>query len=170
MCNMTIQVYRNVTSPMCVSQLVEAAKVAGERTLLEKKEKLMLELQKLKQRVDEFNDYGELDMMQQYVQDVRAVQKRLIEAQELIEWVNKEEALYKYPVSKFSEVDEITSSIDPFMRLFQVVFKWQRAEKKWVTFTWFSRRPTVKCCYVTFYCVCHFDIYEVVKKYINRDK
>ncbi len=28
----------------------------------------MLELQKLKQRVDEFNDYGELDMMSQYVQ------------------------------------------------------------------------------------------------------
>ena len=126
-----------VTSPIC-PQLVEAAKVAGEKTLLEKKEKLMLELQKLKQRVDEFNDYGELDMMQQYVQDVRAVQKRLIEAQELIEWVNKEEALYKYPVSKFSEVDEITSAIDPFMRLFQVVFKWQRAEKKWVTFARFS--------------------------------
>ena len=44
----------------------------------------------------------------------------------------QEEALYKYPVSKFTEVDEITSSIDPFMRLFQVVFKWQRAEKKYV--------------------------------------
>ena len=51
----------------------------------------MLELQKLKQRVDEFNDYGELDMMQQYVQDVRAVQKRLADAQEQITWVNKEE-------------------------------------------------------------------------------
>ena len=100
---------------------------------MEKKEKLMLELQKLKHRVDEFNDYGELDMMPQYVQDVRAVQKRLADAQELIEWVNKEEALYKYPVSKFSEVGEITSSIDPFMRLFQVVFKWQRAEKKYVS-------------------------------------
>ena len=71
------------------SQLVEAAKLAGERLLVEKKEKLMLELQKLKQRVDEFNDYGELDMMAQYVQDVRAIQKRLGEAQELIEWVNK---------------------------------------------------------------------------------
>ena len=51
----------------------------------------MLELQKMKQRVDEFNDYGELDMMQQYVQDVRAVQKRLADAQEQITWVNKEE-------------------------------------------------------------------------------
>ncbi len=66
-------------------QLVETSKLTGERQLLERKEKLMLELQKLKQRVDEFNDYGELDMMQQYVQDVRQVQKRLQQSQEEID-------------------------------------------------------------------------------------
>ena len=56
------------TCVCAVFQLVEASKQAGEKQLLEKKEKLMLELQKIKDRVDEFNDYGELDMMQQYVQ------------------------------------------------------------------------------------------------------
>jgi dynein heavy chain len=49
----------------------------------------MLELEKLRQRVDEFNDYGELDMMQQYVQDVRAVQKRLADVTDQITWINK---------------------------------------------------------------------------------
>ena len=48
----------------------------------------------------------------------------------MIQWVNKEEALYKYPVSKFSEIEEVSNAIEPFLRLFQVVFKWQRAEKK----------------------------------------
>ncbi len=110
--------------------IVASAKHVGEKGLVERKEKLMLELQKLKQRVDEFNDYGELDMMQQYVQDVRAVQRRLVDAQEQITWVNKEEVLFKVPVSQFPEVDEISSAIDPFMRLFQVVFRWQRAERK----------------------------------------
>lgn len=109
---------------------MESSKQAGERLLTERKEKVMLELAKLKQRVDEFNDNGELDMMSQYVQDVRAVQKRLAEANEHIEWIKKEEKLYKFPVSSFTEPDEITSAIDPFMRLFQVVFKWQRAERK----------------------------------------
>ena len=52
---------------------------------------VMLELEKLRQRVDEFNEYGELDMMGQYVQDIRAVQKRLADAQESISWLNKEE-------------------------------------------------------------------------------
>jgi len=49
----------------------------------------MLELEKLRARVDEFNDYGEMDMMQQYVNDVRVVQKRLQEVQEQITWINK---------------------------------------------------------------------------------
>lgn len=49
----------------------------------------MLELEKLRTRVDEFNDYGELDMMQQYVQDVRAVQKRLNDVSDQIGWINK---------------------------------------------------------------------------------
>lgn len=46
-------------------------------------------MEKLRQRVDEFNDYGELDMMQQYVQDVRAVQKRLADVQDQISFINK---------------------------------------------------------------------------------
>ena len=99
---------------------MEASKQQGEKALIERKEKLMLELQKLKARVDEFNDYGELDMMPQYVQDVRAVQKRLADCCLEIEWVNTEEGLYKYPISKYVEVDEINNSVDPFLRLFQV--------------------------------------------------
>ena len=102
----------------------------GEKHLVESKEKLMLELQKIRQRVDEFNDYGELEMMQQYVRDVQALQKRLADAQEQIDFINKEELLYKYPVSNYPDVDEITTAVDPFMKLFQVVHKWQRAERK----------------------------------------
>ncbi|XP_013387188.1 dynein heavy chain 12, axonemal, partial [Lingula anatina] len=113
-------------------ELVEKSRQDGERQLLERKEKLMLELEKLKQRVDEFNDYGEMDMMVQYVQDVRAVQKRLTEAEEAIEWVNKEEVLYKYPISTYPDVDEIKVAIDPFQRLFNIVLKWQKANKKWM--------------------------------------
>lgn len=63
--------------------------MAGEKELIAKKEKVLLEIEKMRQRVDEFNDYGELDMMQQYVQDVRQLQKRLNESQELISWINK---------------------------------------------------------------------------------
>ena len=63
--------------PPPLLQLVEKSRQKGEKDLLQKREKVMLELEKLSQRVDEFNDYSELDMMGQYVQDVRTVQKRI---------------------------------------------------------------------------------------------
>ena len=56
---------------------------------MERREKVMAELEKLRARVDEFNDYGEMDMMQQYVQDIRAVQKRVTEVTDQIDWINK---------------------------------------------------------------------------------
>ncbi|KAL8620603.1 hypothetical protein ACOMHN_017884 [Nucella lapillus] len=113
-------------------KLVENSKQKSEKQLNEKREKVMLELEKLRQRVDEFNDYGELDTMQQYVQDVVKVQRRIAEVQEQIVWINKEEALFKYPVSTYPDVNDISGQLDPFMRLFNVVLKWQRAEKKWM--------------------------------------
>jgi len=58
---------------------VEATKKAFERALVERKEKVLIELERMKQRIDEFNDFGELDMMNQYIMDVRAVQNRLAE-------------------------------------------------------------------------------------------
>lgn len=51
---------------------------------MHRREKVIAELQKLRHRVDEFSDYGEMDMMQQYVQDVRAVQRRIAELNEQV--------------------------------------------------------------------------------------
>merc|ERR1711894_543702 len=70
--------------------------------------------------------------MQQYVQDVRVVQKRITDVQESITWINKEEQLYKYPLTTYPDVDEISTAVDPFLRLFNIVTKWQKAEKKWM--------------------------------------
>ncbi|WAR27202.1 DYH12-like protein [Mya arenaria] len=113
-------------------ELIEKSKQKGEKGLMERREKVMMELEKLRTRVDEFNDYGELDMMQQYVSDIRAVQKRLTDVTNEISWINKEEQLYKYPVTAYPDVDEITNAVVPFQNLFNVVFKWQKAEKKWM--------------------------------------
>lgn len=68
---------------------METSKRKGESELLEKREKVMLELEKIRKRAAEFAEYGELDMMVQYVNDVRAVQKRLGDAQEAINYINK---------------------------------------------------------------------------------
>ena len=77
---------------------MEQYKQRGEKNLIEQREKLILELAKLKHRVDEFNDFGELGMMQQYVKDGNAVQKRLSDAQELVTWINKVKSSQEYSV------------------------------------------------------------------------
>ena len=61
--------------------ICEAARVTFEEKLSEKRERVTGDLDKIRNRIEEFNDYCEMDMMPQYVQDVRGVQKRLMEAQ-----------------------------------------------------------------------------------------
>lgn len=46
-------------------QILVGAKRRGEQELLAKRERLKLELEKLRRRTDEFPHYSELDMIQQ---------------------------------------------------------------------------------------------------------
>lgn len=61
--------------------------MANETLLFSQREKVMIELEKIHKRIDEFSDYGELEMMKQYVEDIKNVQKRIVEAEKLIDWI-----------------------------------------------------------------------------------
>ncbi|XP_046897139.1 dynein axonemal heavy chain 12 [Hypomesus transpacificus] len=113
-------------------EVMGKAKLKGEQELLGRREKLMLELDKLGRRMEEFAECSELDMMQQYVTDVRTVQKRLQDAEEAIVFINKEENLYKWDQTFYPGVEVIKESIEPYQKLFALVLKWQRTEKRWI--------------------------------------
>jgi len=83
-----------------------------EGILFQKKEKLIVELDKMQKRIEEFIDYGELDMVKQYVDDTKNVQKRIMVR------------------SEFPILETVKNQLDPFIRLFTTVAKWQRNEKK----------------------------------------
>ncbi len=68
-------------------ELTNEVKLANDSLLLQQRERLMIELDKIAKRIDEFSDYGELEMMKQYVDDVKNVQKRITENEKLIEWI-----------------------------------------------------------------------------------
>ena len=55
----------------------------------------MRDLQKMQRRVDELADYGELNMMDEYVQDVKQIQKKIVEAENEIEWINNVKNAFK---------------------------------------------------------------------------
>lgn len=52
----------------------------------------------MNKRIEEFTEYGEIDMMKQYVDDAKNVQKRITEAEATIDWIRnviKESLLIK---------------------------------------------------------------------------
>ncbi|KAI5095774.1 dynein heavy chain 12, axonemal isoform X1 [Silurus meridionalis] len=114
------------------AEVLENAKQKGEQELLGRREKLILELEKIARRTEEFAECSELELMQQYVTDVRTMQKRLQEIEESIVFINKEEALYNWDLTVFPEVDIIKENIEPYQKLFGLVLKWQRSEKRWM--------------------------------------
>jgi len=104
----------------------------SEQLLATQKVKVTTELQKIRQRCDDFYDYLEPDMMAQYAGDVRTVQKRLSDVVDQIQWIHREESLYKQPLTEYPDVEDIGGSLELFYRLFYVVGRWQKAEKKYV--------------------------------------
>lgn len=44
----------------------------------------------------------------------------------------QEEDLFKWENTTYPEIDTITKAIEPYQKLFSMVVKWQRAEKKWM--------------------------------------
>lgn len=69
------------------AKLTAEIRLANESLLYSQREKVQIELDKIVKRIDEFSDYGELEMMRQYVDDVKSVQKRIAEAEKLIDWI-----------------------------------------------------------------------------------
>ncbi|XP_059519194.1 dynein axonemal heavy chain 12 [Myotis daubentonii] len=113
-------------------EIIEVAKHKKENELIAKREKLILELEKESRRMEEFAEFAELDRMQQYVTDVRQLQKRIQESEEAVQFINKEEELFKWEVTKYPELDKLKVNIEPYQKFFNLVLKWQRTEKRWM--------------------------------------
>lgn len=114
----------------CGGQQAEAMRQLSEQLLASQQVKVTTELRKIRERCDDFYDYLEPDMMTQYAGDVRAVQKRLLDVVEQIQWIHREQSLYKLPLTQYPDVEDIGGSLELFYRLFYVIGRWQKAEKK----------------------------------------
>uniref|UniRef100_A0A8C8RTS4 Dynein heavy chain linker domain-containing protein n=1 Tax=Pelusios castaneus TaxID=367368 RepID=A0A8C8RTS4_9SAUR len=112
--------------------LIEQSKRKGESELLAKREKLILELEKQIRLMEEFTEFSELDHMQQYVTDMRALQKRIQEAEETVAFINKEETLFSWELTEYPVLENLKVNIEPYQKLFVLILKWQRTEKRWM--------------------------------------
>ncbi|XP_068561369.1 dynein axonemal heavy chain 12 [Cebidichthys violaceus] len=113
-------------------EVMQKAMQKGEQELLAQRERLMVQLEKLGRRIEEFPHCSEMEMMQQYVTDVRTVQKLLQEAEEEIVFINNEELFYKWDQTCYPEVEVIKDSISLYQKLFGLVLNWQRTQNRWM--------------------------------------
>jgi dynein heavy chain len=94
-------------------ELTAEVRGTNDNILMQKREKLMIELDKIQKRVDEFTDYGELEMMREYVDDVKTVQKRIAENETLIDWIrNVNKYLLKSIHNTFNSLNRKKLNLD----------------------------------------------------------
>lgn len=62
--------------------------------------------------------------------DLRALQKHIQEADETVALINKEETLLEWKPSDFPLLNNLKVEIEPYQKLFHLILKWQRAEKR----------------------------------------
>nr|XP_061802869.1 dynein axonemal heavy chain 12-like [Nerophis lumbriciformis] len=113
-------------------EVLQEAKRKGEQEMLAKRERVTVHLAKLKRRVDEFPHCSELDMMQQYLTEVRTVQNFLQQAEETIVDIHKDEVFHQWEATNFPEVEVMRDSIEQYQNLFGLLLKWQRAQSSWM--------------------------------------
>jgi len=88
--------------------MIEDKKVEFEENLGMKTDKMKADLKKLLRRVrEDFARYGEYGDVHKYCEDLKYVYKRIQALTNGIEWINDEEALFKFNKSDFPEITEI---------------------------------------------------------------
>lgn len=91
----------------CRSQVIEASKMKFEDALTERTEGLVSDIEKLKNRVRELDDLGDVNNTPLYVSDMRALRRKLTELEGVVEWINEQETLFKFPVSSYPEIHQL---------------------------------------------------------------
>ncbi|KAI3387241.1 hypothetical protein SNEBB_002654 [Seison nebaliae] len=112
-------------------ELFRNVKNAYETMLLETREKFGNDLEKIFRRVEEFAQNSEMEMMRQYNEDAINLSKRIDEAQETVNWVNQEEEQFNMQKTEYPLLNTIRVMLEPYLRLFNTILRWQRDEKKW---------------------------------------
>ena len=90
--------------------MIEQCKQKFEDALTERTEALVSDIEKLKNRVRELDDLGDVNNMPVYVSDMRALRRKLTELEGVTEWINEQEALFKFPISAYPDIHQLQVS------------------------------------------------------------
>ena len=105
------------------SKIIEESKHRGEKELTERQEKVQIEIEKCHRRVEELSEYSDLNNVIHYCKDITQLQKCLVELQDQIAQINKEEELFKWTPTTYPELGQKHTSLEPYQKLFTAILK-----------------------------------------------
>lgn len=89
------------------------------------------ELEDLAEQVDSFKVRGNIADLFANSEEVEAIQKQLVTAEETAQSMNAEERRLGWPVTTFSEVETIEDALEPFSELWNLAVRHHRANVEW---------------------------------------
>ena len=115
----------------------------------ERQEKVQIEIEKCHRRVEELSEYSDLSSIPHYCKEVGQIQKKLLEIQDQVVQINKEEELFKWDPSNFPEIDQIHAGLELYNRLFNTI-----------------QRQVVNGVCTTCTCTCTFTVAAIMYMYM----
>ncbi|XP_059478390.1 dynein axonemal heavy chain 3-like [Neocloeon triangulifer] len=103
-----------------------------ERLLQQRTDQLNRKLEEAMPRLALVNDMRLLERVDTYLEETRKLRRRLLEFEEEADWINSEEALFRFPLSTYPELDELKNCLLPVWGLLCLCRSWRTTLYKWM--------------------------------------
>lgn len=110
----------------------ETLKYEMEETLMAKTNTLGKKITDLLPHLEILDEMDNINNTFSYLEDIRKLVYKIKDYEEEVSWINKEETVFKFPVSQYSELEEIKDYVLPFYKLMYLLHRWRRSYYSWM--------------------------------------
>lgn len=108
------------------SSMYEQYKGEFEERIHKRTETLIRELEDLGPKLAVLDNMDDIERLPSYLEEIRKLLRDLEKFDDDVKWINKEEAIFKFSISVYPELDELKNFINPFAKLLFTCHRWRR--------------------------------------------
>jgi dynein heavy chain, axonemal len=108
------------------------SKIANQDDLKSRREKLFVEIDGYVKQIEEYYANGDYSEIYKYLKSAQRLQSRLESISERISGFNREEELFEWEPTRFSQLQTAFDSLSPFFTLYQTSVDLQKSYHNWM--------------------------------------